>query len=1116
MTSKPTDSSSQVLPQGDNAALSGPLAGPPEHQGSRTRNQVFKSGPLFISSKGIGWTSWKKRWFILTRTSLVFFRSDPGAAPQKGGEMNLTLGGIDLNNSASVEVKVDKKLLTVFFPDGRDGRAFTLKAETLEDLLEWKTALENALQLAPSATHGAGQNGLPKNELTDAANGSADQQMDKPPSKSMVIGRPILLALEDIDGSPSFLEKALRFIEDHGSKVEGVLRQAADVDDVHRRVREYEQGKTEFSAEEDAHIIGDCIKYILRELPSSPVPATCCNALLEAFRSDRNNRLNAMRTAILETFPEPNRRLLQRILLMMQTVASNQTVNRMSTSAVAACMSPLLLRPLLAGDCELENTHMDVAGDGSLQLLQAAAAANHAQAIIITLLDEYDNIFGEGSMSGALFSDSDESGSGTEEASDDGSYDEDDYDDDDDCEDDDHEYASGDHDEETDGDDDDDEHSVIETCSESDGDCSESGDHAESDSYDEKASRSSSFSKSSERANNHIAKKRSPSSSPLSPAPRNRSRQGIDDNPKKNNDRSVAEVDDFGKARRDTNIDTGSPNVSASSSPQFGSQNSSTRLRKNSQARNPKWGRTAAKRNLSMESIDFSLENEDDEIQRLEDTKTDLQNKIAEEANGNAILQASLERRKKALYERRLALEKDVSRLQEQLQKEKDLRAALESNTYQVPSSAGISEKTKNDLQEIAIAEENFNNLKQRFDDLGSEISREREYNAALLHNRNIELQDASFRRTMLMNNKDNEMKGTPNHIEKFSRDDRNNSMERGDCDNEGNKEPSLSNKNLNQPNDASQADQSKFGGIPNISTSFEAVVMKSNPSTRKSSSKGEGGSSTSALSKLTNRLNFLKERRNQIASELQNLDKGKGSSNQPALSPGKGKAPELPINPSTDKHSSGGSIVQNQDSSTNGMSTEGDNNNDKKKNDNKSSSNSRSDAPSYSSGKGMPNEGDRTEGDNKDYCKRSDKKRSSNSKPDAPSSYSSGKETSNEGDTNDSNRKNDHNKSNEGDNKDGNRKGFSSKPDAPISQSSVKAGSTDGNSNEYNRKSKNKDGNKKGSSSKTDSSSQNLDQSSHHLDRLKSEGQSSRSSDKGRQQDGAHNSSTSRTLSSR
>ena len=39
---------------------------------------------------------------------------------------------------------------------------------------------------------------------------------DKRPVKSSVVGRPILLALEDIDGSPSFLEKALRFLENFG------------------------------------------------------------------------------------------------------------------------------------------------------------------------------------------------------------------------------------------------------------------------------------------------------------------------------------------------------------------------------------------------------------------------------------------------------------------------------------------------------------------------------------------------------------------------------------------------------------------------------------------------------------------------------------------------------------------------------------------------------------------------------------------------------------------------------------------------------------------------------------------------------------------------------------
>ncbi|KVH99701.1 Pleckstrin homology domain-containing protein, partial [Cynara cardunculus var. scolymus] len=354
--------------------------------------QVYKSGPLFLSSKGIGWTSWKKRWFILTDTSLVFFRSDPNASSEKGGEANLTLGGIDLNSSGSVVVKADKKLLTVLFPDGRDGRSFTLKAETSEDLFEWKAALEEALANAPSAGTGMGQTGISKNEKSENPDGSHEQPKDRSPPKSLVLGRPVLFALEDIDGTPSFLEKALRYVEEHGIKVEGILRQAADVELVERRIREYEQGKTEFTAEEDGHVIGDCIKYVLRELPSSPVPASCCKALLQAFRTDRSTRVSCMRAAICDTFPEPNRRLLQRILMTMQAVAENKDVNRMSVPAVAACMSPLLLRPLLAGEVELENEFN--IGDGSAQLMQAAAAANHAQAIIITLLEEYDNIFG--------------------------------------------------------------------------------------------------------------------------------------------------------------------------------------------------------------------------------------------------------------------------------------------------------------------------------------------------------------------------------------------------------------------------------------------------------------------------------------------------------------------------------------------------------------------------------------------------------------------------------------------------------------------------------------------------------------------------------------------------
>lgn len=50
-----------------------------------------------------------------------------------------------------------------------------LQAETLEDLHEWKTALENALAQAPS--HAMGQNGIFRNDQIDSVDGSLDHCM---------------------------------------------------------------------------------------------------------------------------------------------------------------------------------------------------------------------------------------------------------------------------------------------------------------------------------------------------------------------------------------------------------------------------------------------------------------------------------------------------------------------------------------------------------------------------------------------------------------------------------------------------------------------------------------------------------------------------------------------------------------------------------------------------------------------------------------------------------------------------------------------------------------------------------------------------------------------------
>ncbi|CAK8538655.1 unnamed protein product [Lathyrus sativus] len=837
-------------------------------------NTVFKSGPLFISSKG--WKSWKKRWFILTRTSLVFFKNDPSALPQRGGEVNLTLGGIDLNNSGSVVVREDKKLLTVLFPDGRDGRAFTLKAETSEDLFEWKTALEQALAQAPSAALVMGHNGIFRNETTDSIEGSFNQWRDKRPVKSLVVGRPILLALEDIDGGPSFLEKALRFLEKYGTKVEGILRQAADVEEVDRRVQEYEQGKVEFDAEEDSHVVGDCVKHVLRELPSSPVPASCCTALLEAYKIDRKEaRINAMRCAILETFPEPNRRLLQRILKMMHTIASHSNENRMTASAVAACMAPLLLRPLLAGECELED-EFDGSGDSSAQLLAAANAANNAQAIITTLLEEYENVFDEENIQRCSISaDSRVENSGTEDSTDDDNIDnkENGYHD-----------AENENDQETD-DDADRVHS---------GKLSESSGYAGSDLYDYKAYGGDDSDVGSSTSNHAKAGNSNRNAVPDIHLSEDKSKQ------RKGNENSVDEKDvpivlpstesyrSMGEIL--SSMDPGNhlpvPGIESGSGKQTGKASSGTSF---SSKRSTFWGRSNPRKSPSVESVDSSGE-EELAIQRLEIAKNDLQHRIAKEARGNAILQASLERRKQALHERRLALEQDVSRLQEQLQAERDLRAALEvglsMSSGHISNSRGMDSKTKAELEEIALAEADVARLKQKVAELHHQLNQQRQHHYGSLtdvggdryqHAQNLpqpRFLQQDFDSTLAYCNHERKQRTEESVLGNDWRNIKGQVLASGNGTRQSSRKPFID----SSPSDSKSTEASTSMSVDELGV----VDSGSVPSTSRAAEVTEYGRhpsvASSTLVELTTRLDFFKERRSQLMEQLHNLDLNYGS----------------------------------------------------------------------------------------------------------------------------------------------------------------------------------------------------------------------------------------------
>lgn len=804
-------------------------------------NTVYKSGPLFISSKGLGWTSWKKRWFILTRNSLVFFKNDPSVSPQKGGEVNLTLGGIDLNSSGSVVVREDKKLLTVLFPDGRDGRAFTLKAESLEDLYEWKAALEQALAQAPNAALVIGQNGIFRTEATNTIEGSFNSWRDQRPLKSSVVGRPILLALEEIDGSPSFLEKALQFLETYGTKVEGILRQSADVEEVERRVYEYEQGNTDFSPEEDPHVVGDCVKHVLRQLPSSPVPASCCTAFLEAYKIDHKEaRVKSLRSAIVETFPEPNRRLLLRILKMMHTITSHSRENRMTSSAVAACMSPLLLRPLLAGECDLEG--FDALEDNSAQLLAAANAANNAQAIVTSLLEDYGNMINdEGLQRCSTSTDSHIGESGPENSSDEEDI----------------EVKRPDlHNvdiEDGQTDDDDDDVMLSRKRSESSG-------YAGSDLYDYKEY-------GVEDSDAESPKDIHCSIESTGEFPTRVKRQ-IEEPFKDIEIASVSPTENCYQSGREA-----MPSVNPSTpltAPRYTASaekpvNKTAGLSTVSSKRSSPWGRGSGQKTPAKGSFDGSG-NDELLIQRLELMKDELRQRIAKEAKGNAVLQASLERRKQALHERRLALEQDVGRLQEQLQAERDLRSALEvglSSSCGHFSSQAADSKTRAELEEIALAEADVARLKQKVAELHHQLSQQR-------HHHLSSLPDAQSHHQFLQNH-NTQLKSFQQDFDSIL---------------------AFVNQERNQRTDESslraewrngRANNRQVPGSPRLNEASLGIPMEEFSPVmeyaRHEHNNHPPPAASAALMELTTRLDFFKERRSQLMQQIHNLDLSYGSS---------------------------------------------------------------------------------------------------------------------------------------------------------------------------------------------------------------------------------------------
>ncbi|KAJ0021548.1 hypothetical protein Pint_30843 [Pistacia integerrima] len=325
------------------------------------------------------------------------------------------------------------------------------------------------------------------------------------------------------------------------------------------------------------------------------------------------------------------------------------------------------------------------------------------------------------------------------------------------------------------------------------------------------------------------------------------------------------------------------------------------------------WGRSNARKTPSMESVDSSGE-EELAIQRLEITKNELRHRIAKEARGNAILQASLERRKQALHERRLALEQDVSRLQEQLQAERDLRAALEvglsMSAGQFSSSRSMDSKTRAELEEIALAEADVARLKQKVAELHHQLNQQRQHHYGSLsdacdryqnvqnHNSQQRFLPQDFDTTLAFVNHERKQRTEENLL---GADWRN---VKGQVSATGSSSRLPSRKQFMES--TSLSDSKSTEASTTVSLDDLAVDSASVPSTSRavevSSSFADSllphlvcqyrlenfeispdflvhpSAASSALVELTTRLDFFKERRSQLMEQLHNLDLNYGT----------------------------------------------------------------------------------------------------------------------------------------------------------------------------------------------------------------------------------------------
>jgi Rho GTPase-activating protein 1 len=145
---------------------------------------------------------------------------------------------------------------------------------------------------------------------------------------------------------PIVLEKAVKYLEERGTDVEGIFRLSGNAVRVKEIKTQFDKGNdVDFSKEIDPHVVAGIVKMYLRELPEPLFPFDFYAPLIGAWVPNDEMATVANLKPILQRLPPVNRKILALLMRLLAKIAANPAT-KMSTTNLSIVFAPNIIKCL--------------------------------------------------------------------------------------------------------------------------------------------------------------------------------------------------------------------------------------------------------------------------------------------------------------------------------------------------------------------------------------------------------------------------------------------------------------------------------------------------------------------------------------------------------------------------------------------------------------------------------------------------------------------------------------------------------------------------------------------------------------------------------------------------